>query len=140
MPSAQPIRLLLVEDDEHDIKITKRALAKAKSHFDMDVVRNGRECLDYLEAAQQMPDLILLDMNMPIMDGHETLAELKKHDEWKSLPVVVLTTSEADADIARAYTQQASCYIVKPVEFSKFENVVQTIDDFWFTVVRLPRK
>ncbi len=140
MTEAQPIRLLLVEDDENDVRITKRALAKTKTHFDMDVVRNGRECLDYLEHASRLPDLILLDMNMPVMDGHETLGHLKAHDTWKKIPVVVLTTSQADEDIARAYTQQAACYIVKPVEFSKFERVVQTIEDFWFTVVRLPKQ
>ncbi len=138
MTKARPIRLLLVEDDENDIRITKRALRTTKTHFDMDVVHNGQECLDYLHQGGD-PDLILLDMNMPVMDGHETLAALKADDRYKGIPVVVLTTSEADQDIARAYTAQAACYIVKPVEFPKFEKVVQTIEDFWFTVVRLPK-
>ncbi len=135
---AKPIHILLVDDDDNDVEVTRRALTQQKAFLEIDVARNGRECIEYLAGAANLPDLIILDINMPVMDGKETLNQLKADPRTRAIPVVMLTSSDADTDILAAYTNQAACYIVKPVEFEKFQEVVRKLDEFWFSIVRLP--
>lgn len=138
-----PIEVLIVDDDPEDIRFTLEALKEAKLRNRFSSVNSGEEAQDYLlrrpphESAPR-PDLILLDLNMPGMDGRELLKWLKDQPELKKIPVVILTTSSADADIARSYELNAACYITKPVDLDEFVKVVRTIEDFWLSVVQLP--
>ena len=139
----KPIEILLIEDDEGDILLTKKALTSGKIFNSLSIAKNGLEALAFLRREGEhvnapRPDLILLDLNMPRMDGRETLACLKEDESLRSIPVVVLTTSDADQDILQSYHLQASCYIAKPIDMAQFVDAVQAINDFWFTVVRLP--
>jgi two-component system, chemotaxis family, response regulator Rcp1 len=139
----EPIRVLLVEDDPGDVELTLEVLDIEKVKLDLNVVEDGVEALAYLRkqgkyAEATRPDLILLDLNMPRKDGRETLDEIKQDDELKSIPVVILTTSDSDEDILRTYTHGASCYIKKPVGLNEFHTVVKSIEQFWLTVVRFP--
>ncbi len=139
----QPVHVLLVEDDPADALLTREALSSQKLHVDIDVAGDGVEALKYLRrenehAGAALPDVILLDLNMPRMDGREFLAEVKADEQLKRIPVVVLTTSEADEDILRSYELQAACYLTKPVDFAQFSKLVKAISEFWFTVVKLP--
>lgn len=139
----RPIDILLVEDNPGDVDLTLEALEEARVRNTVAVVNDGVEAIQYLrnepphEEARR-PDLILLDLNLPRKDGREVLAEVKKDPELRRIPVVVLTTSEAEADVLEAYDQHASSYIVKPVDFDQFLDVVRSFEDFWLTVVRLP--
>ena len=138
------IEVLLVEDDPGDVELTQESLLDSKLKINQTVVNDGVEALDYLRkqngyAKATRPDLILLDLNMPRKDGREVLAELKIDDNLKTIPVVVLTTSEADQDILKSYGLGCNCYVTKPVGLEQFSRVIQTIEAFWFTVVRLPR-
>lgn len=138
-----PVVILLVEDNPGDVDLTIEALRDAKVTNDLYVVRDGVQALAFLHrngtyATAPRPDLILLDLNLPKKDGREVLAEIKDDAILHSIPVVVLTTSRADADVLTAYDLHANCYITKPVDFQQFIHVVQAIDDFWFTIVRLP--
>ena len=144
MTQTAPIDVLLVEDNEDDIFITKRSMKDTKIHVDLHVVNNGIEAMEYLRAVgdppnRKRPDLILLDLNMPRMDGREVLQELKNDESLKTIPVVVLTSSEADEDVIKSYCLHANCFITKPVDIDAFGSIVRAIDDFWFSVVRLPR-
>jgi len=137
------IEVLLVEDDPGDVELTQESLLDSKLKINQTVVNDGVEALDYLRkqngyAKATRPDLILLDLNMPRKDGREVLAELKMDDNLKTIPVVVLTTSEADQDILKSYGLGCNCYVTKPVGLEQFSRVIQTIESFWFTVVRLP--
>ena len=139
-----PINILLVEDNPADIRLTVEALKEGKILNELNVARDGVEALDYLfrrgafsEASR--PDLILLDLNMPRKDGREVLGEIKENADLKRIPVVVLTTSKAEEDIIRSYNLHANCYISKPVDLEQFMGVVRTIEDFWLTVVSLPK-
>ncbi len=137
------IEVLLVEDDTGDVELTKEALVESKLKMNLTVVNDGVEALDYLRkqngyANAVRPDLILLDLNMPRKDGREVLAELKVDENLKTIPVVVLTTSDADLDILKSYGLGCNCYVTKPVGLEQFTKVIQTIENFWFTVVRLP--
>jgi CheY-like chemotaxis protein len=139
------IDILLVEDDYADVVLTKKAMESSKVVNSMDVVGNGLEALQFLGqegkfADASLPDLILLDLNMPRMDGREFLQEVKNHPDWKRIPVVVLTTSDADRDILKSYHLQASCYITKPVSLDQFREVVKSIQGFWLAVVKYPQK
>ena len=137
--SMQPIELLLVEDNDDDIDLTREAFAEARIHLNLHVARDGIEALEFLNNNKNpRPDLILLDLNMPRKDGRETLEEIKAHPEFKRIPVVILTTSEAEKDVISAYDKNANSYIVKPVDFDQFLNVMDTLKEFWFTVVKLP--
>lgn len=140
MPSSmRPIELLLVEDNDDDIDLTKEAFIEARIHLNLHVAHDGIEALEFLHNNKNpRPDLILLDLNMPRKDGRETLAEIKKHPEFKRIPVVVLTTSEAEKDVISAYDKNANSYIVKPVDFEQFLDVINALKEFWFTVVKLP--
>jgi two-component system, chemotaxis family, response regulator Rcp1 len=138
-----PIDILLVEDDPSDVLLTKKALTKAKFFNSLNVAVDGIDALSFLKregnyADAPRPDLILLDLNMPRMDGREFLAAIKADDDLKRIPVVVLTTSDADQDVIKTYDLQASCYITKPVGLDAFKQVVGTIQDFWLAVVKYP--
>ena len=138
------VEILLVEDDPGDVLMTREAFAEHKVGNNLTVVSDGAEALAYLRreggyANAVRPDLILLDLNLPRRDGREVLAEIKTDPELRSIPVVVLTTSKAEEDILRSYDLHANAYVTKPVDFERFVDVVRSIDDFYFTVVRLPR-
>jgi CheY-like chemotaxis protein len=140
-----PVEILLVEDNAADVRLTREALKAGRVWNHLSVVRDGVEALSYLRGEGQFstavrPDLILLDLNLPKKDGREVLAEIKADEVLKFIPVVVLTTSQADEDILKAYGSHANCYITKPVDLPKFIAVVQSIEHFWFAIVRLPPK
>lgn len=144
MTKNKPITILMAEDNATDIMLTKEALAHAKVINTLHVVEDGQEALDFLHrrgqyAKMPRPDLILLDLNMPRKNGQEVLAEIKEDDELKHIPVVVLTTSKAEEDVLKAYGLFANCYVIKPVDFDVFAEVVRSIQQFWFSVVTLPR-
>lgn len=133
------IEILLVEDSVADARLTIEALKEAKVRNSIHVVHDGESAIEFLRRpGQRRPDLILLDLNLPGMDGREVLAEIKGDAELKVIPVVVLTTSRAEEDILRAYRLHTNCYITKPVDLEQFIRVVQSIEDFWFSIVRLP--
>jgi len=143
--SESKIEILLVEDDPGDVALTREGLESAKMLIKLSTVDDGIKALQYLrkespyqEAAR--PDIILLDLNMPRKDGRETLKEIKADKDLRGIPVVVLTTSEAEIDIVKSYDLGANCYITKPVGFAEFVEVVKSIEEFWFTVVRIPPK
>jgi chemotaxis family two-component system response regulator Rcp1 len=141
----QPIQVLLVEDSPGDIRLTQEALKDAKIHINLHVVRDGEQAMSFLmregeHANAPRPDLILLDLNLPKKDGREVLQEIKESPTLKIIPVVILTTSAAEADILRSYLLHANCYITKPVSLDGFLTVVKSIEDFWMSVVRLPSK
>ena len=135
--------ILLVEDNEGDVRLTREALHEGKVANQLIVARDGIEALAVLRrtgahADSPRPHLILLDLNLPKMDGRQVLAEIKQDADLRRIPVVVLTTSKAEEDIVRTYNLHANCYVTKPVDFEKFVSVIRTIDEFWLTVVRLP--
>jgi two-component system, chemotaxis family, response regulator Rcp1 len=142
--SAETIRILLVEDNPGDARLTQEALDEGKLINDLQVVTDGVEALACLRregryADQELPDLILLDLNLPKKDGREVLEEIKKDPVLRRIPVVVLTTSKAERDILRTYDLHANCYIIKPVDLDQFLAVARSIENFWLTVVKLPR-
>ncbi len=139
----KPIEILLVEDSPADVLIAREALAEAKLLNEIHVAEDGVEAMDFLHKRGKfqdapVPDLILLDLNLPRKNGREVLEEIKADDRLKHIPVVVLTTSSAEEDILRSYNLHANCYVVKPVEFDSFVKAVQSIQHFWFSVVTLP--
>ena len=139
----KPIEILLVEDNPGDVRLTKEAMADGKIINNLTVVIDGLEAMDFLfrkgkYAKAIRPDLILLDLNLPKKDGREVLQEIKSDPKLKTIPVVVLTISQAEQDIVTAYEQHANCYITKPVDFEQFIKVVKTIENFWFSIVTLP--
>ncbi|MBB5956883.1 CheY-like chemotaxis protein [Saccharothrix tamanrassetensis] len=142
--SMSVVDVLLVEDDPGDALMTQEAFEHHKIRNQLHVVRDGVEALEFLRregehADAPRPGLILLDLNLPKMDGREVLAEVKADQSLRSIPVVVLTTSEAEEDILRSYNLHANAYVTKPVDFDRFIEVVRQIDDFFVTVVKLPR-
>jgi CheY-like chemotaxis protein len=139
----RPIEILLVEDSPEDADLTREALEDAKVANNLSVVADGAAALAYLRregdyAQATRPDLILLDLNLPKKDGREVLAEIKADEELKLIPVVVLTTSEAEQDIVRSYKLHANCYVTKPLDLDQFVTVVKSIEDFWLAIVKLP--
>lgn len=141
----RPIEVLLVEDNPGDVRLTREALKEGKVRNNLAVVENGVEALAYLRregqyASRTRPDLILLDLNLPRKDGREVLEEIKADASLRNIPVVVLTSSEAEQDILSAYALHANCYITKPVDLDQFVKVVKSIEDFWFTIVKLPNE
>lgn len=139
----RPIEVLLVEDDEGDVLITREALAEGKVLNRLNVASDGVEALAYLRREGRFgdatrPDLILLDLNLPRRDGRQVLADVKGDADLRRIPVVVLTTSEAEEDVLRSYDLHANAYVTKPVDFDRFVEVVRQIDDFFISVVRLP--
>jgi two-component system, chemotaxis family, response regulator Rcp1 len=139
-----PIEVLLVEDSAGDVRLTREAMKDAKVHISLNVARDGIEAMAFLKrqgvhTAAPRPDLILLDLNLPKMDGREVLKEIKESDDLKSIPVVILTTSSSTEDVLNSYQLHANCYITKPVALEGFLKVVQSIDNFWLSVVKLPK-
>jgi CheY-like chemotaxis protein len=138
-----PIEVLLVEDDPGDVLMTQEAFEEHKVRNKLSVVSDGEEALAYLRregphADAPRPDLILLDLNLPRVDGREVLAVIKEDEDLRRIPVVVLTTSQADEDILRSYSLHANAYVTKPVDFDRFITVVRQIDNFFVSVVKLP--
>jgi CheY-like chemotaxis protein len=141
----KPIHILLVEDNEGDILLTKEALSEGKVSNIISVIKDGWEAILFLEkrdkySKEQTPDLILLDVNLPKMNGHEVLKSIKTNDTLKHIPVIILTTSSSEKDILLSYQNYVNCYITKPVEVSNFLQVVSSIEDFWISIVQLPTK
>ena len=139
------IEVLLVEDDPGDVMMTREAFHDYKLHNELHVVSDGAEAMAFLRqegeyAGRPRPDLVLLDLNLPRMDGRQVLEAIKSDPELASIPVVVLTTSENEDDVLRSYSLHANAYVTKPVDFQRFIEVVRRIDDFFVTVVRLPRR
>ena len=139
-----PIEVLLVEDSPGDVRLTKEAFREANMEIHLHVASDGFEAMAFLrhEGAHihaPRPDLILLDLNLPRMDGRQVLAQIKEDDNLKTIPTVILTTSESEADIVTSYQLQANCYLTKPVQLDAFENLVKSINDFWLTKVKLPQ-
>ncbi len=137
------VRILLIEDNEGDIVLTLEALREARIDNQVDVVRDGEEAMQFLKKEKKYveaitPDLILLDINLPKLDGKEVLANIKNDDHLKIIPVVMLTTSDSEKDILESYVNHANCYITKPVGFRNFMDVVLTIKEFWISIVQLP--
>ena len=139
------IDILMVEDNPGDVRLTREALKGAKVLHQLNVVSDGEATLDYLYRrppyqAATRPDLVLLDLNLPRKDGREVLSSIKADASLKSIPVVILTTSQAEEDVLRAYSLSANCYVTKPVDFDQFIRIVQAIEEFWLTIVTLPPK
>lgn len=138
-----PIDILLVEDNPGDVRLTQEGLKEGKVRNNLHVVMDGVEAMAFLNREEKYadapkPDLILLDLNLPRKDGREVLAEIKADEKLKHIPVVILTTSTADEDIIKIYNLHANCFISKPVDLEQFMTVVKAIENFWFTVVKLP--
>jgi CheY-like chemotaxis protein len=145
MADHKTIDVLLVEDDPGDVLMTREAFAENKVANRLAVVSDGVSALEFLRkegeyADAPTPDLVLLDLNLPRKDGREVLAAMKSDDELRRIPVVVLTTSEAEEDVLRSYSLHANAYVTKPVDFERFIDVVRQIDDFFVSVVRLPSR
>lgn len=139
------VKILLIEDNPGDVRLTKEALTESKLSNELIVMNDGVEALKLLRREVNnpdytLPDIILLDLNLPKKDGREVLAEIKSDDKLKKIPVVILTISKAEEDILRSYNLHANCYITKPIDFHQFIKVVKSIENFWFTIVKLPPK
>jgi two-component system, chemotaxis family, response regulator Rcp1 len=140
-----PIEVLLVEDNSGDVRLTQEAFRDANKSIHLHVASDGVEAMAFLrhEGTHKLaprPDLILLDLNLPKMDGREVLAYIKEDDSLKLIPTVILTTSDSEADIVKSYQLQANCYLNKPVQLEAFESLVKSINDFWLTKVKLPQQ
>lgn len=139
------MQILLVEDNPGDIRLTQEALKEGTIRNELHVVKDGVEAIEFLNrkgkySSQPTPDIILLDLNLPRKDGREVLAEIKADDHLKLIPVIILTTSDADLDIQKSYKLHANCFITKPVDLDQFIFIIRQIETFWFTVVKLPAK
>lgn len=143
--SAQPVRILVVDDDPGDVLMIEEALADSDVDKVIDVVSDGEEAMEFLRAEgrhenARRPDMILLDLNMPRMDGRQVLGAVKQDEDLRTIPIVVLTTSNADTDIVGSYTLQANAYVTKPIDLDDFNDVVRRIDEFFGRVVVLPKR
>jgi CheY-like chemotaxis protein len=141
---ADPIQILLVEDNPGDVRLTREALKEGKIRNNLTVASDGVEAMQVLRRERghedsPRPDLILLDLNLPRKDGREVLAELKDDPDLRRIPVVVLTTSKSEEDVLRSYDLHANCYITKPVDLPQFLSVLNAVEEFWVTIVRLPQ-
>jgi CheY-like chemotaxis protein len=140
---SRPIRVLLVEDNPGDADLTCETLENSKLSVDIAVLADGSEALAYLQRQSAigpagLPDLILLDLNLPKLDGTQVIAEIKRHAELRRIPIVILTSSDAEQDVIRSYELGASCYVTKPVGLEAFQTIVRSVEQFWFRIVRLP--
>jgi chemotaxis family two-component system response regulator Rcp1 len=143
--NGMPIQVLLVEDSPGDVRLTQEAFRDANMAIKLHVATDGVEAMAFLRregphASAPRPDLILLDLNLPKMDGRQVLALVKEDADLKTIPTVILTTSEAEVDIVKSYQLQANCYLSKPVQLDEFEGLVRSINDFWLTRVKLPQQ
>lgn len=141
--SIMPIKILMVEDNPGDARLAREALADSKLKLEVSEVRDGESAMAFLRREGQfrsahVPDLILLDLNLPKKDGREVLAEIKVNPKLKQIPVVILTSSQAEEDVLRTYQLHANCYVTKPIGLDQLQKVVAQIKDFWFTIVKLP--
>ncbi len=139
----KPIKILLVEDSPGDVRLTQEAFKDSKLYNKVYVVEDGIEAMAFLYKKEKYantsrPDIILLDLNLPKKNGREVLREIKSDEDLKRIPVVILTTSKAEEDIIKSYNLHANCYITKPVDLNQFTRVVRSIENFWFTIVKLP--
>jgi chemotaxis family two-component system response regulator Rcp1 len=139
------IEVLLVEDSPGDVRLTQEAFHGANPSVHLNIASDGVEAMEFLNREGKhtdapRPDLILLDLNMPRMDGRQVLAQIKAHSVLKTIPTVILTTSDAEGDIVKSYQLHANCYLRKPVQLDAFEELVESINDFWLTAVRLPQQ
>jgi chemotaxis family two-component system response regulator Rcp1 len=139
----RPVKILLIEDNEADVRLTKEGIKEAKMLNDLYVVNDGIKAMDFLNRKGEyedvpVPDLILLDLNLPKKDGREVLEEIKQDSNLKQIPVVILTTSEAEQDILKSYKLHANCYVTKPIGINQFVDVIKAIEGFWLTIVKLP--
>ena len=137
------VHILLVEDNEGDILLVTEAFEDAKMHIQLSVVKDGKEAMNFLDrvdkyADADMPDLVLLDINLPKKNGHEVLRYIKEHEQLKHIPVIMLTTSSSERDINLSYSHYANCYITKPIDVHDFLSIVATIENFWISIVKLP--
>ncbi len=138
-----PVEILLVEDNPGDARLAREGLGECKIHNNLHVVEDGVKAMAFLRrqgqyAKSPRPDLILLDLNLPRKDGREVLREVKEDESLRMIPIVVLTTSKAEEDIVKSYSLHANCYVTKPLALQQFLEVVHSIEDFWFTIVKLP--
>lgn len=143
MKRRKPFNILLIEDNPGDVRLTQEAFKEGNMSIDLSVVMDGVEAIQYLRKQtpfeeSDTPDLILLDLNLPKKDGREVLKEIKEDENLRRIPVVVLTTSNAESDILKSYNLYANCYINKPVDFDSFFNVIKRIEEFWLSTVMLP--
>ena len=143
--AGMPLQVLLVEDSPGDVRLTQEAFRDTNSSIQLHVTFDGVEAMAFLRREgtyvdAPRPDLILLDLNLPRMDGREVLAQIKGDDSLKTIPTVILTTSEEEGDITKSYQLHANCYLNKPVQLDAFENLVRSINDFWLTKVKLPQQ
>jgi len=141
--NGRPVNILLIEDNPGDIRLTKEAFKETGMTVNLSVVTDGVEALQYLKQEDEyaqaiVPDLILLDLNLPKKDGREVLEIIKKDEKLMCIPVVVLTTSGAEQDISNSYRLHANCYLNKPIEFDKFFDLIQKVEDFWLSTTVLP--
>ncbi|HZJ51117.1 MAG TPA: response regulator [Actinomycetota bacterium] len=141
----RPVELLLIEDNPGDVRLIRGALAEARSPNNLHIVADGEKATAFLKrrgefADAARPELVILDLNLPRKDGREVLAEIRADPELGRIPVVVLTTSDDEQDIVRAYELHASCYLTKPVDLEQFLETIRLIDEFWLTTVKLPRR
>jgi len=142
--AGRPLEVLLVEDSPGDVRLTHEAFRDANKAVHMHVASDGVEAMAFLKHEggyedAPRPDLILLDLNLPKMDGREVLSQIKMDDRLKTIPTIILTTSESEADIVKSYQLQANCYLTKPVQLEAFEGLVTSINDFWLTKAKLPQ-
>lgn len=143
--NVRPVEILLVEDNPADAALTKKAFAAGKMINTLTIIDNGLDVLPYLKKegrfrAATTPDIILLDLNLPGKDGRELIEEIKSDEHLKIIPVVVMSTSKADEDILKTYKLHANSYITKPIDFNQFKIIVESIENFWFSIVTLPRE
>lgn len=139
--NGRPIEIMLIEDNAGDVRLTQEALKENKVHNNLRVMRDGESALEYLnrqDLSAARPDLILLDLNLPGMNGQEVLAKIKSNPETGAIPIVILTTSGAEEDVARSYSLHANCYVTKPVDLTQFLSIIRSVDSFWLSVVTLP--
>ncbi|MCL5027924.1 MAG: response regulator [Bacteroidetes bacterium] len=139
----RPVRILLVEDNLADIRLTKEVFKTSKVLNEIEIANDGVEAINYLKKtgkyeSNKTPDLILLDLNLPKKDGREVLAEIKSDLNLRKIPIIILTISKDEEDILKSYSLYANCYITKPINLEQFNNVIKSIEDFWFTIVKLP--
>lgn len=143
MSTHRAIKILLIEDNPGDVRLTQEAFKESSKNVELDVVMDGVEAVNYLYkqgtyADRTSPDLILLDLNLPKMDGRQVLEKVKSDPNLKRIPIIVLTTSDADQDIMKSYNLHVNCYLNKPVDFDQFFDIIQKIEDFWLTTAVLP--
>lgn len=137
---AETIKVLLVEDSQADARLITEVFRDEKIMVDLDIARDGEEAMEYLLSEGNNPDLVILDLNLPRKDGREVLAEIKENKSLRTIPVVILTTSQSEEDILKSYKLNANCYVTKPIDLDQFIKIIKSLDEFWFSAVKFPRE